>query len=389
MQFLPTKIDMYFHVIGIKEVKNEKYNINIVLESESISIAKDFLYFHNIVILNISEYTKPLQSFWNLAIVVKNKPQNIKITSSFDNIYHALEYFMIIWFDIIYTNFTNEQKLSDNEISEIIRNTQEKVKKIKEATKQELQQQKEKERKIYKDNKLNKILDISLSATQEVDLLLNTIDTSKISPDKIRDIKLLSQELTKLRMWRNVNKMVEVLESTYQKIYEIQQESVFGKTPQLLISWSSISDVEIEQEYFKYQKAQNIKKIWTRRSNSDSYYLSFETTGIYLKFLFKDLKKSFKDIYLFFFNLFDFFEIFFIFTTLILVIYIRFSKISYSISQDLFLYYFLIQAGVFGFFINITKLFRTKSIKINILLIIVALTLSYFILGLLKNNLSF
>lgn len=389
MQFLPTKIDMYFHVIGIKEVKNEKYNINIVLESESISIAKDFLYFHNIVILNISEYTKPLQSFWNLAIVVKNKPQNIKIISSFDNIYHALEYFMIIWFDIIYTNFTNEQKLSDNEISEIIRNTQEKVKKIKEATKQELQQQKEKERKIYKDNKLNKILDISLSATQEVDLLLNTIDTSKISPDKIRDIKLLSQELTKLRMWRNVNKMVEVLESTYQKIYEIQQESVFGETPQLLISWSSISDVEIEQEYFKYQKAQNIKKIWTRRSNSDSYYLSFETTGIYLKFLFKDLKKSFKNIYLFFFNLFDFFEIFFIFTTLILVIYIRFSKISYSISQDLFLYYFLIQAGVFGFFINITKLFRTKSIKINILLIIVALTLSYFMLGLLKNNLSF
>lgn len=389
MQFLPTKIDMYFHVIGIKEVKNEKYNINIVLESESISIAKDFLYFHNIVILNISEYTKPLQSFWNLAIVVKNKPQNIKIISSFDNMYQALEYFMIIWFDIIYTNFTNEQKLSDNEISEIIRSTQEKVKKIKEATKQELQQQKEKERKIFKDNKLNKILDISLSATQEVDLLLNTIDTSKISPDKIRDIKLLSQELTKLRMWRNVNKMVEVLESTYQKIYEIQQESVFGKTPQLLISWSSISDVEIEQEYFKYQKAQNIKKIWTRRSNSDSYYLSFETTGIYLKFLFKDLKKSFKDIYLFFFNLFDFFEIFFIFTTLILVIYIRFSKISYSISQDLFLYYFLIQAGVFGFFINITKLFRTKSIKINILLIIVALTLSYFILGLLKNNLSF
>jgi hypothetical protein len=63
MQFLPTKIDMYFRIIGIKEDKNNKYNINIVLESESISIAKDFLYFHNIVILNISEYTKPLQSF--------------------------------------------------------------------------------------------------------------------------------------------------------------------------------------------------------------------------------------------------------------------------------------------------------------------------------------
>ena len=173
---------MYFRIIGIKEDKNNKYNINIVLESESISIAKEVLEFHNIVILNISESTKPPHSFWNLAIVVKNKPQNIPIISSFDNIYHALEYFMIIWFDIIYTNFTNEQKLSDNEISEIIRNTQEKVKKVKEATKQELQQQKEKERKIYKDNKLNKILDISLSATQEVDLLLNTIDTSKISP---------------------------------------------------------------------------------------------------------------------------------------------------------------------------------------------------------------
>ena len=310
VQFLPTKIDMYFHIIGIKEDKNDKFNINIVLETNSISIAKDFLYFYNIVVLSISEYKKPISSFWELEISINHKQKNIKMFSSFEDIYTALKCFTMIGFDITYANFTNENKLLDNEVSEIIHKVKKEVAELQEIAKQEIQEQKEKEKKIYKDQKLNKILDISLSATKQIDLLLNKIDISKISHDKIRDIKLLSQELTKLRMWRNVNKMVEVLESTYQKIYEIQQESVFGETPQLLISWSSISDVEIEQEYFKYQKAQNIKKIWTRRSNSDSYYLSFETTGIYLKFLFKDLKKSFKNIYLFFFNLFDFFEIF-------------------------------------------------------------------------------
>ena len=389
VQFLPTKIDMYFHIIGIKEDKNDKFNINIVLETNSISIAKDFLYFYNIVVLSISEYKKPISSFWELEISINHKQKNIKMFSSFEDIYTALKCFTMIGFDITYANFTNENKLLDNEVSEIIHKVKKEVAELQEIAKQEIQEQKEKEKKIYKDQKLNKILDISLSATKQIDLLLNNIDISKISHDKIRDIKLLSQELIKLRMGRNVDKMVEVLEKTYHKIYEIQQESISHKTPKLLIPWSSISDLEMEQEAFKYQKAQNIKKIWTKRSKTDSYYLSFETVAIYINFLLKDIKLFFKNISLFFYKLFDYLEIFFIFIILSLSIFLRFSKVSYSLSQNLFLYYFLIQSSVYWFVINIFKIFRKKTIKTNVFLLILALMSSYLIFLLIKNNLSF
>ncbi len=380
---------MYFRIIGIKEDKNNKYNIDIVLESASASIAKDFLYDHNIIILSISEYKNPINSFGELEIFVNHKQKNIKIISSFDEIYEATKYFITIGFDVVYANFTNTNKLLDNEVLEMIQKAKEEVDEFQKLSSQEIQQQKEKERQIYNDQKLKKTLDISLSTIQEVELLLNTIDTNQVSSDKIRDIKLLSQELVKLRLGRNVDKMIEVLEKVYHKMYEIQQEAVSPKTAKLEISWSAVSDVEIEQEYFKYKKAQNIKQIWAKRTGSDSYYLSFEKTGIYLKFLFKDIKIFFKNISWFFHKLFDYLEMFFVFVILILTLYLWFSKVSYSLSQNLFIYYFLIQTATYWFITNIFKIFRRKSMKINILLIILALVLSYLMFELIKNNLSF
>ncbi len=389
-QFLSIKICMYFHVIGIKEDENKKYNIDIVLQSESDLIAKDFLHFHNIVILNFSDYKESPQSFWNIELHINHKQKIIKAFSYLNDIHSILKYFLMMWFDVSYVNFmSSENKLPEQEILELVKNTKIEVENIKETLKQELKQQKDQERKIYKDEKLKKTIKISLSAIKEIDFLLQNIDMQDVSQDKIRDIKLMSQELTKLKMWRNVDKMIEVLEKVYLKIYEIQKENFSKKTAALQIDWSLVTDVDINQEIEKYKKAQNIKKIWARRDNDDNYYLSFETTWIYLKFLFKDFKNSLNNISHFFYNIFGYFEIFSIFVVLTVSIYLRFSKISYSLYENLYLYYAIIQIWIFWLSFYIVKMFRKKLIKVNIVLLIIAFVVYYLLLWFFKNNLSF
>jgi len=381
---------MYFHVIGIKEDENKKYNIDIVLESESDLIAKDFLHIHNIVILNFSDYKESPQSFWNVEITINYKQKTIKAFSYLNDIYSIVKYFLMMWFDVSYANFiSSEDKISDHEVSDAIKNIKIEVENIKDTFKQELKQQKDQERKIYKDEKLKKTIKISLSAIREVDLLLRNIDTQSISQDKIRDIKIMAQELTKLKMWRNVDKMIEVLEKVYLKIYEIQKENFSKKTPKLQILGSLVTDVDMQQEIEKYKKAQNIKKIGAKRDSDDNYYLSFETTWIYLKFLIKDFKNNLKNISNFFYNAFDYFEIFAIFVAIVLSTYFWFSKISYSLYENLYLYYALMQVWVFGLSFCIVKILRKKSIKINILLLIASFFVYYLLIWFLKGNLSF
>ena len=381
---------MYFHVIGIKEDNNKKYNIDIVLESESDSIAKDFLHWYNIVTLSFIEYKENIQSFWNIEIIINYKQKKIRIFSDLNNIYSTAKYFMMIGFDVSYANFLlPSDKLEDVEISKIIKETKMEVENIQLLLKQELKYQKDREKEIYNDENLKKTVKFCISAIEEIDSLLNSIEIEKVSQDKIRDIKIISQELLKLKMWRNVDKMIEVLENTYHKIYEIKKEYFLHKTPKFDILWSDISDLDMIQEIHKYEKAQNIKKIWANRDSDDNYYLSFEKTGIYFKFLLKDLKNKLKNISRFIYSIFDYFEIFLIFTPVVLAIYFRLSKVSYSSYDNLYVYYSFIQIWTLWLSLYLVKIFRRASAKTNLLLFILFFVIYYFLFWFLKNNLSF
>jgi hypothetical protein len=65
--------------------------------------------------------------------------------------------------------------------------------------KKQITQKKEQERKIYKDDKLDKTVKIAEQAFIQIEDLLQKVGDKAEQAD-IRDIKLMSQELTKLKM---------------------------------------------------------------------------------------------------------------------------------------------------------------------------------------------
>lgn len=379
---------MYFHIIGIKEDESKKYNIDILLEAESEALLKNFLHTHNIVVLNFSEYKSTLDSFWNLEVLIRYRQNTIRAISYLNDISSFVKYLMMIWFDITYANFISSGRISDQDVTNIIQKAFLDAQESKSQITQKLKEQKDQEKKIYKDEKLKKTIKVSLVAIKEAENILKNINNS-VSQDKIRDIKIMSQELTKLKMWRNIDKMLEVLENIYHKIYEINHEYILNQDSKSPINWSIITDSAINLEINKYQKAQNIKTIWAKRDFDDNYYLSFEQTGMYFKFLIKDIQNKAKNISNLFFNIFDYFEIFFVFVIVFLSVIFWFQKITYSLSENLYLYVFLTKMWVFGLSFFIVKIFRKKDIKNNLLLFLFGAFLSYFLFLFLKNNLSF
>jgi hypothetical protein len=381
---------MYFHVIGIKEVQNKKYNMDIVLQWVSESFVRDFLHTHNIVLLEISEHKDSPDSFGKLELIVKYKQNEIYIVSYLTDIEIAAYNFMMIWFQISYINFLWDDKLWADKVSKIIDQARIKTEESYKQLKQNLKQQKDKEKRIYKDERLEKILDIAETTFKEkYDLLSFMWD--RVSKDKIRDLNIMLQNLTKLKMWRNVDKISEVLEEIYHKSYDIQTEYLNSSNlpVSLPISGSIITNIDIISEATKFTKAQNIKKIWAQRDSDDNYYLSFELIWVYIKLLLKDIRNILKEVKYLVYNTFNYLQLFFMFVIISVSLIFRFNKVSYSIGDNIYWYLFITKIWVFWLCFFILNRFKSLKIYHNIFLILFALILSYLILRFLKSNLSF
>lgn len=387
LQSLSTKISMYFHVIGIKEDQNDKYSIDIVFDFDKIWDLREFLQHHNIVLLNLTEYKK--SNFGSSYIIFQYKNKTYKAFFDSANILHSIKQFILIGFEIHYFNTIPSHTFSDEEVAATLQQLFLEQKNIQNLKSQPQNQGTTYEKQVYKDIKLQNTITIVDQVLSDIDKLEKYKNSSLLSTDKLRQLHIYAQELTKLKMWRNIDKIIDLLEKTYYQIFDFQQQLLLTEPVNPIFLWSVVTDMDLELEIYKQKKAQNIKKIWAKRTLSDNYYLSFEKTWIYLKFLFEDFKNLLKNRQLIVNKLFDYVEIFFIFTTLILSLCFWFHKVSYSLYQNAYLYYVFIQIWVYSFVFYLFKAFKTQKFTISLLMFFISFVFAFAAFFLLKNNLSF
>lgn len=381
---------MLFHIIGIKETKNKKYNMDIVIKWESKDFIKAFLQNYNIIVLNISEYQKSIEDFGKLKMVVEYNWLQVEVSSYLTDIESAIFIFSMIWFDISYINFIDDTKISKQKVADLILKNKKQVDDIRQQVKQVVTQKKEKERKIYKDDKLEKTVKIAQKTFGQIDSLLQKV-WNNVSRDKLRDIKVMKEELTKLKMGRNNDKMSELLEKIYEKSDEINTEylSYLQKNTFYPIPDSIVTNIDIVSEHQKLKKAKKIKEIWAKRDKDDNYYLSFESTWLYIKFLLKDIKNKFTDISKFVYNLFWYLELatLFIIVSTTLILWVK--KVSYVLDENLYNYVFLLQTSIFWLAIFYAQKLKKQKIYTNLILIATAVFISVLLFLFFKTNFSF
>lgn len=364
--------------------------MDILINWESKDFIKMFLQNHNIIVLNISEYKKLAEDFGQLKMVVKYKWLQIDITSYLTDIEAALFSFSMIGFDINYINFTDDKKIGDLKITTLLLENKKEVEDIKQQVKQDATQKKEKERKIYKDDKLEKTVKIAQETFGQIDSLLKKV-SNNVSRDKIRDIRVMKDELTKLKMWRNDDKMSELLEKIYAKADAINTEylTYLQKNTFYPIPNSVVTNINIISEHQKLKKAKKIKEIWAKRDKDDNYYLSFESTWLYIKFLLKDIKNKITDISKFIYNLFGYLELATLFIIISTALILWAKKVFYVLDENLYNYVFLLQTAVFWLVIFYAQKLKKQKIYTNLLLLAAAIVVSSLLFLLLKTNFSF
>lgn len=338
---------MFFRAVGMKEIAKKVYNLDVLVESDSNDFVKELLHDHNVVVLDIAEYPGDAASFGNAGVVVSYNDQDVNIISNLNNMRMLAHKFIMMWFDVKSINFLDWHKMNEKVAAEVLKLAQRDVEMENTLNKDKWQEEEKQEENVYRDEELEKTLAVAAWQINDINNKIYTIWSSVSSKD-IKDIRTMEQELWKLRMWRNMDKIVELLEKVLIKALEIKQKYLVTQRPhqRLIMKWSGVTDVDVQSELNILDKAKNISKIGKARTFDDQFYGIFGFAWIQMKFLWKDIVRKITDVDNMLSVLFEFLHYLILFILFICSLTIWFKSLWKSGEVNTYLYIILIMCGV-------------------------------------------
>lgn len=279
---------MTFSVNGIKQEKNEKYNIEILVCVDAPLLARKILEEHNILILSLKEFPTDKKTFGDIYFTIKNNFQEIDIVTTYTDIQAACNFFMFIGFDIDNIN-SFSKPLSQKEVDTVIANGQADAAIKKADVRKQLLEKETEERKVYEDVHLESAKKIVERVFEKVDETTKRA-TGQISNQDRKQLATLVEELKKLRMGTNFEKIRETIEDIFKLLEKINDEYFASiQNPNDTISAESlITKVDVDKELERMENIKILKSLGAHISLKNKDYSRFGSSAIYWKFLQKD-----------------------------------------------------------------------------------------------------
>jgi dGTP triphosphohydrolase len=252
---------MTFSVNGIKQEKTGKYTVEMLVCVDAPLLARKILEKMNILILSVKEFPKDKKTFGDIYFTIKQNFQDIDIVTKYVDIQEACNFFTLIGFDIRGIN-SFSKPLSKKEVDNIIATSQAEAKKKKEEQEEKTKEIEESEKKVYADADLESAKKIISRVFEKIDETMKR-SAGKISLQESKQIKSLTEELKKLRMGTNFEKIRTTIQELFKMIEKINDAYYASiQNPEATISDESlITNVDVEKELERMENVKILKSL--------------------------------------------------------------------------------------------------------------------------------
>lgn len=393
---------MLFHIIGVKEdgksindnIDNDeqlivRHNLDILIESIDINEARRVLEIWWIIMISIKIYPENEDSFGKIYLKVNCDWKSIRIINYMDDIYESARFFLNIWLDVEDINYLNNPE-SDIESKKILTEAKIYIDEQKKRIQELLAKKKLQKENMFSNQELVKIRHIIDEVIERwaelVDRTIWIIDIKKIK--KLKDLRW---ELSKLRMWTNQIKIVNACEEYLNLMESTELEFLEKKKNELgnleiLNKDSVISNIDVMKEYARFFKAIKTKWIWWSIRNEYGDYITFGVGWIYIRFLSYDLIKKFSNVKEVIYKIYDWMEFILIAIIIEIVVYMIFGSIWKEIELKNFV--LLSNIWIVGMVLYFIKFIRRKNIMYLIILIPIIILICVVLIRNLRINLA-
>jgi len=377
---------MTFSVNGIKQEKNEKYTVEMLVCVDAPLLVRKILEEHNILILSLKEFPTEKTTYGDIYFTIKKWFQEIDIVTKYPDIQEACNFFTFIGFDIIGIN-SYTKPLSKKEIDIIITNGQADAATKKADVWKNILEKETEERKVYQDEDLQSAKKIIVRVFEKVEEATKR-SAGTLSLVESKKLKALTEELKKLRMGTNFEKIRETIQEIF-KIIEATNDSYYAsiQNPNDTISpESSVTPVDVDKELDRMENVKILKSLHAHISLKNQDYATFGSWAIYRKFLQKDFLLKLSDLGSLLYGLYDVTEFILLIVVTLLGIYTLANELYLFSTNQFGLAFSLISMGIRAFVIFAARYFRNKSVGKLLLIMILAILMHYLMMRVVTTN---
>lgn len=388
--FLAIFLGMLFHLIGIKEKQWQQHSLDILISWWDFSFVKSFLEHWGIVVVSLEEYESSLESFGNILLKFSFQQQEISLVVSGSSLEEALSFFFSLDIFPFSVNFIDPKKaLPPEQVERLIQTLLSEYEEASHILAEQQQEIQQKEQKRYENKNIQEALKVINNAIDRVSQIF-LIGKWILSSEEIRTLTEYSNDLKKIRLGTNFNKMVTLLLETEHSLQKAEDKVLKAlDDKKFLIDRNSvITNIDVISESNNLLVAQEKYLLKQQLTIQESLYLSGKYATIFVKFFKKDFLHQFVSLQGLIPNIVFLLEYFSLVSLLLFSFVALFGS---ALGWPRILFYFLPSLWVIGIMSYVYGLLplRDKSMLIQLLILFLFGVFAYFVILLLTATFAF
>ena len=287
---------MYFHLIWIKEKNWENYDLDILIQWWDEDFIRKFLWIRGVVIVSINEFKEDPKSFWNIDLSVEFDSTEIEILMQWEDLWERLYFIIFLWLNPIKANYI-ENPIPEEEVKQLIETNTLKINEENEKVKKQQELAELKEQKKYEESWITEWLKIINNNIDHIEQLIKAWEWI-ISWNELKELDDYLNEMKKIRLWTNFNKMASMVLEAHVLIRNVEKEIFEAKKDQsfLIDKNSALSNIDILSEYFHLNRISEKAKLQpTGLKFSENVFNALWTNAVLLNLLGHDITHTFNN----------------------------------------------------------------------------------------------
>lgn len=252
---------MYFHLVWIKEKNWEKYDLDVLLWWWDEDFIRKFLWVRWVVIVSINEFKEDPETFWNIKVSTDFNGSDVEIFMQGEDLWERLYFIIFLWITPTKANYI-KNPISEEEVNQLIESNTLKIQEEDEKVRKQQELAELKEQKKYEESSIAEWLKIINSNIDHIEQLIKAW-VWIISWSDLKQLDEYLNEMKKIRLWTNFNKMAMMVLEAHSLMKKVENEIFEANKDQkfLVDENSSVSNIDVLSEYFYSNKISEKAKL--------------------------------------------------------------------------------------------------------------------------------
>ena len=252
---------MYFHLVWIKEKNWEKYDLDVLLWWWDEDFIRKFLWVRWVVIVSINEFKEDSETFWNIKVSTDFNGSDVEIFMQGEDLWERLYFIIFLWITPTKANYI-KNPISEEEVNQLIESNTLKIQEEDEKVRKQQELAELKEQKKYEESSIAEWLKIINSNIDHIEQLIKAW-VWIISWSDLKQLDEYLNEMKKIRLWTNFNKMAMMVLEAHSLMKKVENEIFEANKDQkfLVDENSSVSNIDVLSEYFYSNKISEKAKL--------------------------------------------------------------------------------------------------------------------------------